>query len=504
MIRDIHDIDKLFKDGIEGHKEDVPDAVWENISNKLDEKQAVSFEKKYYRLRRLAIAVVLLGFLSGVYALYSKFVAPHEDVVVKTVPKTKSFEKANDNALKENSTTVEQKKSVVSDENIVDSKNNLKESSDETNKVKEQSSSSTINNNNSDVKKEHSTTEVNAPTKTVVKKIKSNNLPERSEANNSTQPKTKIVVEKKISLPDEKPVEEQSITSLLSERTTSNIALMMNAEVFIANQLNTIAHPLFASDATSVNLSSIAKQKIKTPASFSLTAFAGPDFSFENFKDNDHFAGPPGGNRQEAKRDEQQSTSFTTGLLLDYNLNSKWSIQSGIMLTTSITNIAPSTVYARPDNNGRIHFEFHCSSGYSYIEPGNIAPQAGDSAKAMGSKTKLQYTSVPLAVRYHLNAGRFSFLPAAGFTLNFLAQGKVETTIQHGTDTESSEDNITGLRSSYLNGLVSVGAEYKLTRNVSLTLIPSGRFAVTAINKNTPVSSYPNYFSLAGGVRVSF
>ena len=46
MNKDLHDIDNLFKNPIEGHAEEVPPDVWQNIDHSLDKKQVAFYRKK--------------------------------------------------------------------------------------------------------------------------------------------------------------------------------------------------------------------------------------------------------------------------------------------------------------------------------------------------------------------------------------------------------------------------------------------------------------------------
>ncbi len=56
MNKNLHDIDKIFKDGLEDHLEPAPPGVWDAVNNDLDKKQAFHFKEKYYRLKRMALA----------------------------------------------------------------------------------------------------------------------------------------------------------------------------------------------------------------------------------------------------------------------------------------------------------------------------------------------------------------------------------------------------------------------------------------------------------------
>ena len=68
----------------------------------------------------------------------------------------------------------------------------------------------------------------------------------------------------------------------------------------------------------------------------------------------------------------------------------------------------------------------------------------------------------------------------------------------------SSTNSISGLKSSYLSGEINLTAIYQLSNKVGIMVAPGTQFAVTSINKNTSVKTYPGYVGVTGGVRVAF
>ena len=70
MNENLHNIDKLFKTAIEDHEELPSTDVWNNIDKGLDKKNVVSIQRKYYVLKRVAVAVFIFGFVASVFAIY--------------------------------------------------------------------------------------------------------------------------------------------------------------------------------------------------------------------------------------------------------------------------------------------------------------------------------------------------------------------------------------------------------------------------------------------------
>jgi hypothetical protein len=110
-----------------------------------------------------------------------------------------------------------------------------------------------------------------------------------------------------------------------------------------------------------------------------------------------------------------------------------------------------------------------------------------------------------LAVTYNIGLGKFSLQPSIGMSANFLTKGTVETTISAPNGNERVRANdIQGLKSSYINGMISLGASYSLNKTIELNFKPTSRFALSSINKDAPVKTYLNSIGLATGITFKF
>ncbi|HLG41262.1 MAG TPA: hypothetical protein VI461_16395, partial [Chitinophagaceae bacterium] len=71
MSTSLHEIDKLFRDGIDGRSEYPPQNVWDNIESELDKETVInSYRRKYNSLKRktsilfaLFLAVIVYGII---------------------------------------------------------------------------------------------------------------------------------------------------------------------------------------------------------------------------------------------------------------------------------------------------------------------------------------------------------------------------------------------------------------------------------------------------------
>ena len=168
--------------------------------------------------------------------------------------------------------------------------------------------------------------------------------------------------------------------------------------------------------------------------------------------------------------------------------------------------VNPKTIYAQPDNNGNIKYRLNISSGYGYLAPSfQNSPAIGDSLYISAATHKLRYIGIPIAVKYTITKGKFNFEIMGGITANYLAKGKLETEIRGGNNSEIDIlYKIEGLKSIYISGMAGIGAAYKLTDKFSFTLMPTARFALTSINKDAVVKTFPNSLGLLVGLRKNF
>ena len=245
------------------------------------------------------------------------------------------------------------------------------------------------------------------------------------------------------------------------------------------------------------------KIKIEKPSRFSATLFFSPDFTSYHLKNDKHNMQPE--DATEIEKNEKHEFSSTVGILIDYKLNKHWGLQTG--LTYSNTNITadPKTIYAQPDNTGNVKYRINTSSGYGYVLPSFSSNTViGDSLYAFISTHTLQYISIPAAVKYNVAKGRFGFNVFAGLSANLLINGKIETTVDDGTNNETEFiKKLQGLKKVYLAGATGLGVEYRLNKKMAITFAPTFRFALTSINRDVPVKSYPNSFGLALGLKIS-
>lgn len=504
MNDDLHNIDDLFKKALEEHTELPSSAVWNTIDKGLDKKKVVSISKKYNKLKW--VAAVLLLFSIGM-AMYTIHIRIKNKELVREHPAEKNREnqkkgtgnnpEESSGRAKENSNNITaiNKSNLPKDKNTADYLNTgnkklqpdpgIKFPSDEkaAEHITKQNQKKLILKDKSPI-----TIQENSAGIDPVNSRKGNHVESIVPDND----KDDIAVNKELqgNLDENFVLAKEKYTKPVSQipavPAINNVGLKEDKAPVKHNRT------VFIQQRNMTNF--------RSPL-LSATLFFSPDLVSTNVK-NDHplFREE---DSHEIKKDEKTKSSYTIGVLIDYNTGKNWKLESGVTFSTRFTDIEPKTIYARPDNNGNINYRFNCSAGYSYVtlkSPG-LPPAYGDSIRSLTSKNVLQYINVPLVVKYLFGKGRFSLTPGVGISANFLTKGKIETTIPATSGNEKVTSNdIQGLKSTYLSGLASVGVQYKLNRTFELTFIPTARFALSPINREAPVKTYLNSIGFASGI----
>lgn len=548
MSENLHDIDKLFRDAIERHEDMPSEKLWDAVDAGLDKSNVVHIKRKYNNLKRIAAVLVLLLLSVVGYEIFktktgtegiagrndnkdgtktagAETAAPAKGSAVTAI-KQENFPGQN-NTVTANSgqsatvanagvDSVSGAAVTVADKEkqpVPDLKNNS---------IADNNTSGSVNDkltvpSNSGYKKQNS----NLP---AVNKKGDDGYNSRTAVNKSAKGKTKIKV--KSPAPQQYGEEDNTEddvneTGVKTAAVTNELSPIENSRVAtLAERINKAmdTKELLAAGRQSPDVV-IKKLKSSRSFRFNVMPFFAPQFTSTALKEekkapsqNSGPGGPPpprpGGNnhKDQYKSEEQTQTSYTAGVLAEIPLGKKWSIQSGISYTQKNISIEPKKIYARPDKDGKVKYVFDCSSGYSYISTKTgTTPAVGDSISVTSSQNTLGYIGVPVAVNYKVSLGRFSIIPSFGTVFNFLTKQKIKTELVQGTVKEQRTiDKIEGLKSSYLNATAGVALEYDVNKRITLNIMPAGSFALTSINKDAGVKSYPNAFGVTGGVKIKF
>ena len=525
MSEDLRNMDDLFRKALEENQELPSGTVWDNIDKTLDKKKVVSISKKYNKLKWAAAALLLFSLGMAMYTLHitqqnKQLVQQNRAVRNIGNEKIKNLSSSKDSS---NASAINQTPPQLRDKLENQKKNN--DSAIKNNNVEATANSGVVNKTGNDQQNA-----INNHQKIEQPKTKTDDVA----LNNQIHPRLrnaagfKMKVKKEISdSPDN--ITNNDTRNLFNDKNKSNLSgAKTNSDIIATNKQKNIETseltPEIKTDLplstqkqdiqidkisqqrlialNNRKLSSAKRSKINSSVRslFSITGFFSPDIVSTSLKD-DH----PRFREEESNeivKNEQIKFSSTVGLLLDYNIGKKWKLESGLTYSSRKTVIHPKTIYARPDDDGNINYRFNCSAGYSYVTVNSSpSPAFGDSISALTSTNNLQYIGVPFNTNYIFSTGRFTLLPAAGISFNFLTKGQIETTIASATGSKNSSSNkVQGLKSMYMNGMAGIGLQYSLGKTISLSFEPAYRFAISSINKDASIKTDLNSLGLSTGL----
>jgi hypothetical protein len=534
MSENLHDIDKLFRDSIEGQEEMPSGKVWDAIDNGLDKSNVIQIKRKYNNLKRLAVALLLLLLGTVIYEIQSKK-SGKEGLAIDTIDKG-TYQKTkpannNDEAEKNKPNTPDEKLNRTG-ETITNTSGTASDNTEMTNAGKDLQNDAVNNVKEKDAQNPNQKTAIGAEQKTknkfsiknpeaetedeMVNENTSSQQVTKSSLKRSSIHKTKITVKNAAAAEDD-TVDENDIVQ--NTKNKSPLVIKQNELRALQNdKAEKIAGDLQKNNVVKIeskrispdaNLTTVKNKSLKNPKPFHVNVmpFYSPQFSFNRLEDDHHDPGPqPRNGREEIKNDEQHETASSFGMLVEIPVGKKWSLQSGITYLNKNISIEPKKIFAKLDNDGKVKYRFDCSSGYTYINPKTgTSPAIGDSVSAAASTNILQYVGIPLGVNYTFSFGKFNIIPTAGTTINFLTKQQIETElIQGSTKEKQTISTIQGLKKTYFNAFAGIALEYTLGKRVALNLTPTGSFALTSINKDAAVKSYPNSFGITAGIKIKF
>jgi len=505
MSENLHNIDDLFKKAIDQHEDTPSLKVWDAIDKNLDKKKVVSISRKYNKLKWAAAVLLLFSFGMAMFTWQTRM--KNKELVkqnnINKAPKTNKEVINNDGKKSTNSeiTTLPIEKNS---EHQNDKQINSEDTQTVTNIAKEKDQQA------NSLEQKITTQDKEKAEQDIIAKQNEKEY-KQSDKNNKEQ---KVKNNGSVHADKEKTKEpDNNIPS--PEKYIADVPVIFNNQpqlngILQVQSTNPFSYKpgIISTDknvAIENNKNTSAKKSIAKPTKeslFSATVFFSPEFVSSNVKD-DHPRYRED-NRNEIKNNEKPRSSSSYGVLLDYSVGNNWKLQSGVSVSTRVTDISTKTIYARPDNSGNVSYRLSCSAGSAFVPLKSGAnPAQGDSTKILSAKSTLQYVSIPLVVKYAIGKGKLNLVPGVGISANILSKGKIETVIATtGGNESSSTNNIEGLKSNYFNSQISLGAEYQLSKKIALNFTPTARLALSSINKDAAVKTQLNSFGLSAGITI--
>lgn len=246
----------------------------------------------------------------------------------------------------------------------------------------------------------------------------------------------------------------------------------------------------------------IKPEKYSLKNRLSITPYFSQEFAGYSLSDDDATAA----DGHEIENRERNVFSASLGIYLNYKMNKRWVIQSGISYSWSSSIIDSSKSYAVEDNSGNVQFKLNTISGYGYLQPSlAVQPSVGDSILAAKAYSQLHYLTIPLVLSYKFPLNRFSLLVGAGVSFNLLTGAEVETKIYGPNfNQDLSAIPIKGLKNINFGIIVKADLEYHINSIWGVSLIPCFKNSLTPINIHSALSAYPYNFGIGAGISYRF
>lgn len=181
--------------------------------------------------------------------------------------------------------------------------------------------------------------------------------------------------------------------------------------------------------------------------------------------------------------DMSPSWAYQLGVLFNYALTKRWSLQSGAQYTIQKTSrsgeyvlrdiekgdrLAPTTI----PNNDTSAFVLE---KYNYRMP-----------------QTLHYVGLPLRIAYRLGNQKWGFTTATGVQLNYLASAPIPNALE-----EQRFGFPTVFNPWHVSGLLGFGIEYRMSKDYAVLLEPNLKVSLTSITRKEVETNYPHSLGIA-------
>jgi|GEM_PF-4627522 len=213
------------------------------------------------------------------------------------------------------------------------------------------------------------------------------------------------------------------------------------------------------------------------------------DVSFTSIKES---SSPDGGMTFRKERDtvaiaEQTnmnpSWAYQVGVLFNYALTKRWSLQSGAQYTMQKTSRSGEYVLRDIEKGDRLApttIPYSDTSAFQLEQYNYRMPQT------------LHYVGLPIRIAYRLGNDKWGFTTATGVQLNYLASAPIPNALE-----EQRFGIPTVFNPWHVSGLLGFGIEYRMNKDYAVLLEPNLRVSLTSITRKEVETNYPHSIGIA-------
>lgn len=533
-------IERLFQEKFKDFEVVPEEHIWDNIEAELDKKEKRRVIPFWWRLSGVAAALVL-GFLITNALFFSNSIGKNNVVNQENnIPsKTQPNGKSSGNSIKENNVIAKGKEAIVASD--------VKKSNDNSsqNKVTEGSLKSPKNNsltNNDGIVYSNEKSKTKSSTTTSINQKKSSNnvnlnkaiITENKEAVATNLEKKETVANKnnQVVSTDFKKVKATDENKLFENNTL---------EKAITNKENTISknitNPKFtfenkSSESINPNTSILAENTLKEIKNIDTTKIAVVTNALEELlKEKEvkkkaepklnrwqvattvapiYFSSTSGGSPLDSRfesNDKEFQPSFSYGVGVNYSLNKKWSVRTGVN-ALALEYKTNNVVFFQTVNARQIeHVKSNLQGSLIQIDNKNSSEQPELSVSSQvvekfnGSlNQKMGYIEVPVEVSYKLMDKKFGIDVITGFSSLFLNENSVSVLSSGETINIGKANN---LNDFHFSGNLGVGFRYRFWKAFNANVNPMFKYQMNTFNSDSG-NFKPYAFGLYSGISYTF
>lgn len=472
MNSDNKNIDKLFKSVLKGYREKAPLDSWNRMNLALDKNNAA---KTIVFWKWMAAAIlILIAFGSGYFYAVSNFNSDHI-----TQNKNSNNEKVQ-NSKVTNVKKIELDNFAKENNEIINKENNI-----------EIAAPSSIS-NNSFANNEEVILQNIIPTSSSPEKSKPVN-------NNDKLAKTSIAY---------------------TDSTNTNIELPTNNEDDIAlimpnqdnNELDLLNEPINENFFDFNNITEDQKHKNTLISKWEIGARVASIRSYREIGfSNDNNISQGVVSESNYNNIEEGLSSYAGGVDVHYQLNEKWSLQSG-MYFSKIGQVNNDALAFKQENSHYMLYKISTSTGDIEVAFDRV-PQdikrfsdSKDTSelkdlKNISIEQQFELFEVPFLIGYKIGKRRLTFNLSGGLSPAYVMSNS-STLISD--EQKYDIGNSSNINSMILNSSFSIGIQYAFTKKLALNFEPTFKYSLNPINNNSSFKYHPYSLSWFTGVRFSF
>jgi hypothetical protein len=262
---------------------------------------------------------------------------------------------------------------------------------------------------------------------------------------------------------------------------------------------------------------------------WSATMMVAPNYSYRSL--SQAVPGSPG--KDQFNTNESGLFSVSGSINLIYRINKRFSVQSGLDMMRMGQTIDGIQIFNNPiiidrlmesglteyyqstpsvsSSLGEIQAtspsvyitDNHKQELNRYYSPHSItvgaSPSIGDNPGQIIQG--LYYLQAPVLLRYHITSGNTGLVVSGGFGANFLTGNRV---ILKSGNSNMTIGHTSNLNRFGISGIIAIGLERMLTRNISLLFEPRLNHFISPVNSTGNLHFHPYAFSASGGVSYRF